>query len=120
LRETETDLEATMKEVEPETREPGDARAWALGLSDEDLMFVKRFVLASGSLKDLAAAYGISYPTLRLRLDRVIQKILVLDDHRPASAFERRLRLLYADGRLDLDTLKTLLVAHEQALGERA
>lgn len=58
--------------------------------------------------------------TLRLRLDRLIQKILILDDHRPASAFERRLRLLYADGRLDLDTLKTLLVAHEEALGERA
>ena len=99
--------------------EPGDARAWIDGLSDEDLMFVKRFVLASGSLKDLARAYGISYPTVRLRLDRLIQKIGVLDDHRPASGFERRLRALYADGRLDLETLKLLLVAHEQELGER-
>ena len=101
-------------------REPGDARAWIDGLSDEDLMFVKRFVLASGSLKDLARTYGISYPTVRLRVDRLIQKIGVLDDHRPASAFERRLRALYADGRLDLETLKLLLVAHEQEMGERA
>jgi len=108
-----------MKEMDAATREPGDARAWTLGLSDEDLMFVKRFVRASGSLKDLAAAYGISYPTVRLRLDRLIQKIEVLDDHRPVSAFERRLRALYADGRIDLDSLKTLLVAHEQELGER-
>ncbi len=107
-----------MNEVDHAKREPGDARAWIDGLSDEDLMFVKRFVLASGSLKDLARAYGISYPTLRLRLDRLIQKVEVLDDHRPASPFERRLRALYADGRLDLETLKALLVAHEQELGE--
>jgi len=109
-----------MKETDESRREPGDARAWVDDLSDEDLMFVKRFVHASGSLKDLAAAYGISYPTVRLRLDRLIQKIEVLDDHRPASPFERRLRSLYADGRIDLDTLKSLLVAHEQELRERA
>jgi len=99
--------------------ESSEARAWTLGLSDEDLMFVKRFVKASGSLKELAASYGISYPTVRLRLDRLIQKIELLDDHRPASAFERRLRALYADGRIDLDSLKSLLSAHEQELGER-
>jgi hypothetical protein len=109
-----------MNEVDAAQREPGDARAWTEGVSDEDLMFVKRFLLASGSLKDLAAAYGISYPTVRLRLDRLIQKIELLDDHRPAGPFERRLRALYADGRLDLETLKTLLAAHEQELGERS
>lgn len=108
-----------MNEVDAATRESGDARAWLQGLSDEDVMFVKRFVLASGSLKDLARAYGISYPTVRLRLDRLILKIELLDHHRSASPFERRLRALYADGRLDLETLKTLLVAHEQELGER-
>jgi hypothetical protein len=117
LRKAETIVEVGMNETT--IRPPGDARAWLEGLSDEDLMFVKRLVLASGSLKDLARSYGISYPTVRLRLDRLIHKIGVLDDHRPASAFERRLRTLYADGRLDLDTLKTLLVAHEQELGER-
>jgi hypothetical protein len=120
FRETETDLEATMNEMDDARRAAGDARAWVDGLSDEDLMFVKRFLLASGSLKELAAGYGISYPTVRLRLDRLIQKIELLDDHRPASPFERRLRALYADGRLDLETLKALLVAHEQALGARA
>ena len=108
-----------MKSLDAEAKEPGDPRAWIDGLSDEDLMFVKRFVLASGSLKDAAREYGISYPTVRLRLDRLIQKVRVLDDHRSVSAFERRLRALYADGRLDLETLKLLLVAHEQEVGER-
>src|SRR2546430_7511402 len=36
-------------------------------LSEEDLGFLKRFLLAGGTLKDLAAQYGISYPTVRLR-----------------------------------------------------
>ena len=40
--------------------------SWINVLSDEDLSFLKRFVLASGSLKDLAAAYGVTYPTIRL------------------------------------------------------
>lgn len=109
-----------MNEVDAAPRQPGDARSWTEGLSDEDLMFTKRFLLASGSLKELAAAYGISYPTVRLRLDRLIQKIELLDEHGPASPFELRLRALYADGRLDLEALKTLLAAHEQELGERS
>ena len=33
--------------------------SWLTGLSDEDAAFIKRFVLASGSLKELAKAYGI-------------------------------------------------------------
>jgi hypothetical protein len=110
-----------MQEVEPAAaREPGDPRAWLEHLGDEDLMFVKRFVLASGSMKDLARAYGISYPTVRLRLDRLIQKIEVLEAHQPASPFERRLRLLHAEGRVDLETLKTLLQEHQRALDEGA
>ena len=109
-----------MNETNGATGRPEHAGAWLDGLSEEDLMFVKRFLLASGSLKELAAAYGISYPTVRLRLDRLIQKIQLLDDARAASPFERRLRALYADGRLDLDTVRLLLRAHEQELGERA
>ena len=46
-------------------------KSWLAKLSDEDVSFIKRFVLASGSLKDLAKAYDISYPTVRLRLDRL-------------------------------------------------
>src|SRR5687767_3309162 len=87
--------------------------AWIQLLEDEDLAFLKRFVLASGSLKELAQAYGISYPTVRLRLDRLIAKITVYDSQTKMSAFERTVRGLHADGRIDGTTLKTLLVAHQ-------
>lgn len=92
---------------------------WLSQLSDEDRAFIKRFVLASGSLKALAADYGISYPTVRLRLDRLIEKIRILDEETIDSEFERTLRARYAEGRIDMDTLKALLAAHKDELGKR-
>lgn len=92
---------------------------WTDHLSDEDLAFVRRFVLASGSLKALAQAYGISYPTVRLRLDRLIDKIEVLGEASIASRFERVLRAQYADGKIDMETLKLLLTAHRDETGGR-
>ena len=94
------------------------AERWTDLLSDEDLAFLKRFVLASGSLKELAQAYGISYPTVRLRLDRLIDKVKVLDNQKIASRFERVLRAQFAEGRIDAETLKALLAAHRKEMEE--
>jgi len=44
-------------------------------LSQEEQGFILEFVKSSGSLKDMAKNYGISYPTIRNRLDTVIEKI---------------------------------------------
>lgn len=86
---------------------------WLVELSGEDLAFLKRFLLNSGSLKALAAEYGISYPTVRLRLDRLIAKIRAVDGAAERSPFERRLRALHAEGRIDFETLRELLGLHE-------
>jgi len=93
--------------------------SWLEKLSEEDASFIKRFVLASGSLKDLAKAYGISYPTVRLRLDRLIEKIKVLDSQEIVSEFERTLRARYAEGKIDMETLKALLTAHQMELDKQ-
>ena len=85
---------------------------WLDRLPDEDRTFIKRFVLASGSLKALAEIYGISYPTVRLRLDRLIEKIRVLDSQEILSEFERTLRARHADGKIDAETLRELLGPH--------
>lgn len=92
---------------------------WVDLLSDEDLAFLKRFVLASGSLKELAQAYGISYPTVRLRLDRLIEKIRILDNQEITSGFERILRAQFAEGKMDMVTLKILLAAHREEVEGR-
>lgn len=44
-------------------------------LSAEDREFVELFVRSSGSLKAVAAKLGISYPTVRGRLNRVIDAL---------------------------------------------
>ncbi|MBI2808589.1 MAG: DUF2089 family protein [Planctomycetes bacterium] len=91
-----------------------DHRRWLDLLEEEDLAFLKRFVLASGSLKELAEAYGISYPTVRLRLDRLIAKIQVFDSQQAMSEFERSVRALHADGRIDQATLKQILKVYRE------
>ena len=91
-----------------------DRKQWTDFASDEEMAFIKRFVLASGSLKEMAAVYGVSYPTVRLRLDRLIEKIKIHESHEITSEFERVLRSLYADCKIDMDTLKRLLEAHGQ------
>lgn len=85
------------------------ATRWTDQLDEDELGFVKQFVMASGSLKDLAARYGVSYPTVRLRMDRLIQKIEVFDKFHERSETERKLRAFYAEGRLPDDVFKSLL-----------
>jgi len=89
--------------------------AWMADLSEEDWQFIKRFVLASGSLKEMAGQYGISYPTVRLRLDRLIEKIEILDSPKAKSPFHRKVQMMVAEGRLDFATAKALIRAHEES-----
>jgi hypothetical protein len=90
----------------------GDAPPWIEHLEVEDYQFIKRFVLASGSLKELADAYGVSYPTIRLRLDRLIERIQTLDAHAPSDAFQARIRLLITEGEMSARLGKELLQLH--------
>lgn len=88
---------------------------WMTGLEEEDVTFIKRFVLSSGSLKEMAAEYGVTYPTVRLRLDRLIQKIRLEDavDQEPYVALIKRLAL---NDKLDFDTAKLLIAEYRKTL----
>lgn len=81
--------------------------AWMSELEDEDLAFIKKFVLSSGSLKDIAKQYGVTYPTVRLRLDRLIQKIQ-LGDEQEADPYISLIKRLAVDNKLDFETAKLL------------
>jgi hypothetical protein len=95
-----------------------DKTKWTEKLNDEEIAFLKRFLLASGSLKELATIYGVSYPTIRLRLDRLIEKIKVWDSLEITDEFEREARALYADGSIDMTVLKRLLATYRKTKGE--
>jgi hypothetical protein len=45
------------------------------GLAQEDQEFVLEFIKASGSLKEMAVILKVSYPTVRNRLDEIIEKL---------------------------------------------
>lgn len=86
---------------------------WFAELSDEDREFVRRLVLASGSLKDLAERYGVSYPTIRVRLDKLIERVKAGDAAKDADPLERKIRVLVADGTLDASVGRQLLAAYK-------
>src|SRR5205823_4414114 len=45
------------------------------GLPVEHQRFIEMFVLAGGNLKEIAEQVGVSYPTIRSRLDKVIEAL---------------------------------------------
>lgn len=55
-------------------------------LDGEQLQFLETFIRCRGSLKDLGAALGISYPTARNRLDSLIET-LDFDNVRAGTAY---------------------------------
>ncbi len=81
---------------------------WMINLDDEDVAFIKKFILSSGSLKEIAKLYGVTYPTVRLRLDKIIQKIQISEEtsNEPYISLIKRLAV---DERLDFDTAKILI-----------
>ena len=44
-------------------------------LGNEDQQFALAFILGSGSLKEMARLYRVSYPTVRNRLDELIARL---------------------------------------------
>ena len=56
-------------------------------LSADDQVFVMAFVGAHGSLKDMERLFGISYPTVKSRLDRLADKLKMVEmTHAPEAA----------------------------------
>ena len=60
-------------------------------LSDGQLHFLETFIMCRGSLKDVGAALGISYPTARNRLDGLVEGMGL---NAAASKREARLAVL--------------------------
>lgn len=90
---------------------------WMVNLDDEDVSFIKKFIMASGSLKEVANQYGVTYPTVRLRLDKLIQKIQISEDtaNEPYIALIKRLAV---NEKIDFDTAKILINEYKKTQKE--
>ena len=90
---------------------------WMKNLEDEDAAFIKSFVMASGSLKEIAKQYEVSYPTVRIRLDNLIKKIQLSEqtENEPYIAVIKRLAV---NDKIDFDTAKILISEYKKMIGE--
>lgn len=81
---------------------------WVLSLESEDLEFIKKFILNSGSLKEIAKIYEVSYPTVRIKLDRLIEKIKV-NEAEDNEDFIKLIKNLTIDDRISIDDAKLII-----------
>ncbi len=91
---------------------------WMQALDEEDIVFIRRFLMASGSLKEVAGLYGVSYPTVRLRLDKLIQKIKISEDGE-REPYITLIRRLAVNEKVDLETAKLLIAEYKKLQKER-
>ena len=54
-------------------------------LTIEDQIFVTAFIRCQGSIKDMEQLFGISYPTVKSRLNRISEKLEFVEINPPAS-----------------------------------
>lgn len=91
---------------------------WMENLDDEDVAFIKKFLVASGSLKEMAKQYDVTYPTVRLRIDRLIQKIQ-LSTEAEKDPYISLIKRLALNDKLDFDTAKILITEYKKKMGEK-
>lgn len=91
---------------------------WILSLDVEDMEFIKNFVMNSGSLKEIAKVYDVSYPTVRIKLDRLIQKIK-LNDAVDNEEFITFIKKLSIDDRINLEEAKLIIEKYKKERNEK-
>ncbi len=82
--------------------------SWLLCLDVTDVSFIKNIIIHNGSLKEVAKVYDVSYPTIRLRFDKLIDKINENDKSNDDS-FTLKIKSLAIDDKIDFDTAKELI-----------
>jgi hypothetical protein len=80
-------------------------------LAPEQLEFLEVFIRARGNFKDVERELGISYPTVRSRLDAMIRALGFPSQAEPDREMERRKEILreLAEGRIQPDDAASLL-----------
>ena len=66
-------------------------------LSAEDQVFVTAFVCSHGSIKEMERIFGVSYPTIKSRLNRIAQSLSFVETNPVPSRSEILARLQRGD-----------------------
>lgn len=81
---------------------------WITELEEDELKFIRNFVLSSGSLKEMADIYGVTYPTVRARLNHVIEKVKLSEANRE-DPYEKLIKKLAIEGKIDFEAATVLI-----------
>jgi hypothetical protein len=106
------DCEATV-EAPSRTQHP------LFALTEGELDLVLQLVLASGSLKDLAEVYKVSYPTIRLRLDRLIERVRQLARGTTPDPMTQLLADMVERGEIAVSAAQTVRALYRRLMAEQ-
>ena len=86
-------------------------------LTQDQLDFLETFIRARGNFKDVERELGISYPTVRSRLDAMIRALGFPSQAEPDRENERRKEILreLAEGRIAAEDAASLLESEPSA-----
>lgn len=102
----------------PEVAKPAAAHP-LFSLTEEELDLVLQLVLTSGSFKDLARVYHISYPTVRIRMDRLIQRVQQIVGGTPPDPMTQLLAELVERGEITVSAARSLRDLYRQQTAEK-
>lgn len=98
-----------------ETMKTSTSLSWISELTEEELEFIKSFILSSGSIKELANIYSTSYPTLRKQLDKLIQKIRI-SERKENDKIIQLIQQLEKEGKIDQEIADTVVQEYGKSL----
>ena len=90
-----------------------------LSLTEEELDLVLQLVLASGSLKDLARVYQVSYPTIRAKVDRLIARVQQIVGGASPDPMMQLLADLVERGEITVSAARSLRDLYRQQTAEQ-
>lgn len=98
------------------TNQPNpDDRSAICKLSRTDQDLITELTLHSGSLKALAKSFGVSYPTIRRRLDEVIERLQVIVEGRTPEPMSELLAELVRRGEITPSAARDVRDLHRAA-----
>lgn len=81
---------------------------WMVHLEEEDVLFIRKFVQALGSHKEMGKVYGVSPATVKLRLEKLVQNIQI-SEQLPDEPYIALIKRLAVNERLDYDAARVLI-----------
>jgi len=97
-----------------ETQPNPDDRSAICKLSRADQDLITELTLHSGSLKALAKSFGVSYPTIRRRLDELIERLRIIVEGREPEPMSELLADLIRRGEITPSAARSVRDLHRK------